>query len=311
MKKNQISLRDEFGLFLSKIGEKNKKIVAISPDLKQGTKLSYFFKKFPKRSIETGVAEANAIGIAAGLALSGFVPVVASFGSFITGKNIEIRTSIAFNNAPVIIVGTHGGLIGADGPTQAGLQDIAVMRSMPLMSVVQPSSAIELRSALKFYIKKKRPVYFRITREYCREFFNKNYVFNEGQISLIIKKTRRILVLTSGPLLQKCFDAIKNIDQKEIGLGNVSSIKPINKKNLKNLVNRTKEIIIFEDHNIHGGMGSSIVEKLAEIENKKKVTIYGLNDIFTQSDSPENLYKHYGLDIKSIQQILLKHLKKI
>ena len=111
--------------------------------------------------------------------------------------------------------------------------------------------------------------------------------------------------------MQKCFDAIKNIDQKEIGLGNVSSIKPINKKNLKNLVNRTKEIIIFEDHNIHGGMGSSIVEKLAEIENKKKVTIYGLNDIFTQSDSPENLYKHYGLDIKSIQQILLKHLKKI
>jgi transketolase len=311
MKKNQISLRDEFGLFLSKIGEKNKKIVAISPDLKQATKLSYFFKKFPKRSIETGIAEANAIGIAAGLALSGFVPVVASFGSFITGKNIEIRTSIAFNNAPVIIVGTHGGLIGADGPTQAGLQDIAVMRSMPLMSVVQPSSAIELRSALKFYIKKKQPVYFRITREYCREFFNKNYVFNEGQISLIIKKTRRILVLTSGPLLQKCFDAIKNIDQKEIGLGNVSSIKPINKKNLKNLVNKTKEIIIFEDHNIHGGMGSAILEKLAEIENKKKVTIYGLNDTFTQSDSPENLYKHYGLDIKSIQQILLKHLKKI
>jgi transketolase len=155
MKKNQISLRDEFGLFLRRIGEKNKRIVAVSPDLKQGTKLDYFFKKFPKRSIETGIAEANAIGIAAGLALSGFVPVVASFGSFITGKNIEIRTSIAFNNAPVIIVGTHGGLIGPDGPTQAGLQDIAVMRSMPLMSVVQPSSAIELQSALKFYIKKK------------------------------------------------------------------------------------------------------------------------------------------------------------
>ena len=96
-----------------------------------------------------------------------------------------------------------------------------------------------------------------------------------------------------------------------IGLGNVSSIKPIDKKKLKNLANKTKEIVIFEDHNIHGGLGSSILEKLAEIKNKKKVTIYGLNDIFTQSDKPENLYKHYGLDIKSIQQTLFKHLKKI
>lgn len=311
MKKNKISLRDEFGLFLEKIGKKNKKIIAISPDLKQGTKLNYFFNKYPKRSIETGIAEANAVGIAAGLALSGFVPVIASFGSFLTGKNIEIRTSIAFNNAPVIIVGTHGGLIGPDGPTQAGLQDIAVMRSMPLMSVIQPSTPIELRSAFKFYVKKQKPVYFRISREYCREFFNKNYVFKEGQINLVIKKTKKILVLTSGPLLQKCFEAIKSINQKEIGLGNVSSIKPIDKKKLKNLSNKTKEIIIFEDHNIHGGLGSSILEKLSEIKNKKKVTIYGLNDIFTQSDKPENLYKHYGLDIKSIQQILFKHLKKI
>ena len=96
MKKNKISLRDEFGLFLRKIGEKNKKIIAISPDLKQGTKLNYFFKKFPKRSIETGIAEANAIGIATGLALSGFVPVIASFGSFLTGKNIEIRIFLKY-----------------------------------------------------------------------------------------------------------------------------------------------------------------------------------------------------------------------
>ena len=127
------ALRDVFGKALREIGRKNQKIIAISPDLKQATKLSYFFEKFPHRSIETGIAEANAIGIAAGLALSNFRPVVASFGSFLTGKNIEIRTSISFNKAPVILVGTHGGLIGYDGPTQAGLQDISVMRSLPGM----------------------------------------------------------------------------------------------------------------------------------------------------------------------------------
>ena len=104
---------------------------------------------------------------------------------------------------------------------------------------------------------------------------------------------------------------MKDFEKEKIGLGNLSSIKPINLNDIKKITSKTKKIITFEDHNIHGGMGSSIVEKLAEIENKKKVTIYGLNDIFTQSDSPENLYKHYKLDIKSIQQILFKHLKKI
>ena len=152
-------------------------------------------------------------------------------------------------------------------------------------------------------------MYLRVSREYCREFFDKNYRFKEGQINLIIKKIKKILVLTSGPLLQKCYEAIKSINNEEIGLGNISSIKPIDKKNLKNLANKTKEFVIFEDHNIYGGLGSSILENLAEIKNKKQVSIYGLNDIFTQSDKPENLYSYYGLSVKSIKRVLLRHLK--
>ena len=305
------ALRDVFGIEIVKIASKNKKIIAISPDLKQATKLSYFFEKYPDRSIETGIAEANAIGIAAGLAMSGFRPVVSSFGSFLTGKNVEIRTSIAFNNAPVILVGTHGGLIGPDGPTQAGLQDISVMRSIPNIKVVQPSTEIETKKILQKYLnsKSKEIVYFRISREKTREFFNKNYQFKEGNISLIINNCKDALVLTSGPMLERCYNAIKNIKKYKIGLGNLSSIKPIDLKVLKKLSKKTKKIITVEDHNIMGGLGSAVNESLVKIKSKCEIHNYGLNDIFTQSGDVDSLYKYYKLDDHNLKNYFSKVLK--
>ena len=180
--------------------------------------------------------------------MSGFRPVVSSFGSFLTGKNVEIRTSIAFNNAPVILVGTHGGLIGPDGPTQAGLQDISVMRSIPNIKVVQPSTEIETKKILQKYLnsKSKEIVYIRISREKTREFFNKNYQFKEGNISLIINNCKDALVLTSGPMLERCYNAIKNIKKYKIGLGNLSSIKPIDLKVLKKLSKKPKKLLLLK-----------------------------------------------------------------
>ena len=122
-------LRQVFGETLSLLMESNKEIIPISCDLQKATGLSFAFEKFPDRCLEVGIAEANAVGISTGLALSGFIPVLASFGSFITGKNIEIRVSISYNSAPVKIIGTHGGFIGPDGATQSATQDISVMRS--------------------------------------------------------------------------------------------------------------------------------------------------------------------------------------
>ena len=160
-----VAIRETFGKEIVKLAKTNKKILALTADLKNATKIEYFFKEFPSRSFETGIAEANCIGIASGLALSGFRPVVTSFGSFLTGKNVEIRISTAFNNAPVILVGTHGGLIGPDGPTQAGLQDISVMRSIPNIKVFQPATNIETASILKHCFKIKDPIYLRISRQ--------------------------------------------------------------------------------------------------------------------------------------------------
>lgn len=305
------ALRDTFGKILEKIGKKNQKIIAISPDLKQATKLSYFFKSFPKRSIETGIAEANAIGIASGLGMSGFRPVIASFGSFLTGKNIEIRTSIAFNKAPVILIGTHGGLIGYDGPTQAGLQDISVMRSIPNIKVVQPSTPIETKKMLEYYAGNKDLVYIRISREKCREFFDKNFKYKEGQIKIIINNYKDGVVFTSGALLQRCYDAIKSIKNSKLGLVNLSSLKPIDLIKLKNISRKTKKIITVEDHNKIGGMGSAINEALVKINSKAQVFNIGLDDIFTQSGSVEDLYKYYKLDVISLKKTFIKKTKLV
>ena len=305
-----LAIRDVFGLTLRDLGRKNKKIFAVSPDLKAATKLSYFFKEFPERSIETGIAEANAIGISAGLALSGLKPVVSSFGAFLTGKNVEIRTSISFNNANVIIAGTHGGLIGPDGPSQAGLQDIAVMRSIPNMSVYQPATAIETKKILEFSIKSDKPIYIRISRQANKEFFTPKYKFIEGDPVVIDKNYKDGIVISSGNTLQNCYKAINKFKTigKKIGLINIPSIKPLNKSMIKKLLKKTKFVFTVEDHNIFGGLGSVILESLSDLENKPKVFIHGLPDIFIQSDEVDNLYRFYNLDTDGIFNFISKNI---
>ena len=304
MTKNNYAIRDAFGKALEKIGKINKKVVCISPDLKQATKLSYFFSKYPERSIETGIAEANAVGISAGLALSGLRPVLASFGAFLTGKNVEIRTSIAFNKAPVVLVGTHGGLIGPDGTTQAGLQDIAVMRSIPNVLVVQPSTNNETESVLKYFLDKKI-VYLRISREVTKEFFPTNFKFKIGKINTILKDSSDAYILTSGALLQNCYEAVKSIKNKTIGLGNLSSIKPIDINSLRKILSKTSKIITFEDHSVYGGLGSAVNEIAHKIKRKVEIHNFGIEDIFTQSGDVKNLYEYYKLDNLSIRKKII------
>ena len=152
-----ISIRESFGKSLLDLGDKDDKIVLVSCDLKVATKSDYFFQKFTDRSFEVGIAEANAIGVAAGLGMSGYKTVLTSFGAFLSGKNVEIRTSIAYNNAPVVLVGTHGGLIGPDGATQSGIQDISVMRSIPRIKVFQPSTPVLTGKILEHCINLSSP----------------------------------------------------------------------------------------------------------------------------------------------------------
>ena len=296
-----LSIREAFGKELVKLGKKNKKIVAVSCDLKDACKLSFFFEKFPKRSFEVGIAEANAVGIAAGLSMSGFRPFLASFASFITGKNVEIRTSVSYNKCGVVIVGTHGGLIGPDGATQSSVQDIAVMRSLPYFEIIQPSSPLETKQVVNYSAASKKPIYLRIARNDVTEFLPKNYKFKIGFPSLI-KKGKKNLVISSGPTLSNCVTAVNKIGNN-VGILNCSSIKPVNQKQIIKTLKNYTNIITVEDHSIIGGVGSIIAEIIAKNRLMKKLKIHGIKDDFVDSDTPSSLEKHYKLDPLSLEKI--------
>ena len=293
------SIRDSFGESLVEIGKQNEKIVAVSCDLKNACRLNLFFEQFPERSIECGIAEANAIGISSGLALSGFRPFLASFGSFITGKNIEIRTSVSYNLASVVIVGTHGGLIGPDGATQAALQDIAVMRTIPDFEIFQPCSNNDVKSIMNYLKDSKKPTYLRIGRNEIDEFLPEEHKFQIGKANLIIKGKEK-LVISSGPMVRNCYDAIK--DNNTSGLLNISSLKPIDENQIIEIIKNYNKVITVEDHLIEGGLGSIISEIASSNGLNIKVFRHGLINEFIESDTPSNLEKKYKLDPIGIRE---------
>jgi len=298
------SIREQFGLTLSELAKKNKKIIAISCDLRGACKLSLFAKKFPKRFVEVGIAEANGVGIASGLALNGFKPFLASFSSFITGKNLEIRCSISYNNAPVVIIGTHGGMIGADGATQSGLQDISVMRSLPNFNIYQPCSNLETAQIINHVSKLNTPAYVRIARNVIPEFLPKNYKFQFKKLTTI-KKGKKIAIISSGPMLYNCFKAIEKIKDKEkFALLNLSTIKPLDEKQIILKLKKFQKIITIEDHTIEGGIGSAIAEVMSNSQHVKKIQMLGITNKFINSDNPTNLEKRFKLDINSLYKII-------
>ncbi len=300
-----LSIRDAFGKALAAEGKRSKKIIAISIDLKGACKLSYFFEKFPNRSIEVGIAEANAVGVATGLSFEGFRPFVASFGSFITGKSAEIRNSISYNKASVVIVGTHCGLIGSDGATQSALQDISIMRSMPYFNVFQPCTPLDTKEIIKYVCKSKEPTYLRIARNEIPEFLKKNHKFKIGMPNEILKGKKK-LIISSGAMVYNCLNAIKEINKSEYGLVNISSLKPLNSKALVRIIKKYKKVITVEDHSNLGGLGSIVSEIIAENNINIKYKMHGLKNGFIDSDVPEVLEKKYQMDVKSLGKIFDK-----
>ena len=246
-----------------------------------------------------GISEANALGISAGLALSGFKPLVSSFGSFITGKHLEIRTSISYNNAPVIIVGTHGGLIGPDGATQSATQDIALMRSMPNFEVFQPCSPLETEQIIKYSINSNKPTYIRISRNEVHEIYKKNYKFKPGKIYQI-KKGTKLAILSSGAILHNCLKAINDNKLKNVALFNIPSYKPFKEAAFLNRIKKFQKILVVEDHTIYGGLRSLISEIFTSKNVFKKIHYIGINDCFIESGSVPDLERKYKLSSKDI-----------
>lgn len=297
------STREGFGDSLAEYGN-NPKIVVIGCDLSKATKTDEFAILFPERFVECGIAESNALGVSAGLAAQGFLPIVSSFGSFITGRADQLKCSIAMPNLPVIVVGSHPGISPSkDGPTQSGLSDLSIMRSLPNLTVWDPGSytlTYELtRRLLTAPI--SGPIYLRLGRQPIEDSLVSCPMSTAclGSFNLTEHEADpNFCVLVGGCLLPTVLvAAYKSQLQPEVY--HVARIKPLPEQ-IISIAKKAKIVFTVEDHSIIGGLGSAICEALSETDTH--VIRIGIPDEFPSSGSPEDLYKHYRLDVEGLRK---------
>ena len=294
--------RDAFGEQLKASAENNDQIIGLSADLAGATKINAFGKEYPDRFFEMGIAENNMIGVASGLSEYGFKVFLASFASFLTGKYDTIRCSIAYSNIPCILVGTHCGMaIGKDGVTQMGLEDISLMRSLPGMTVINPSTYNQTRSVVKFLCENEltNTYYLRIGRQPVAEFYTKTDSFEIGKGALLRTGSLGV-VFSSGCVLEDVLLATEGLD---ITIIDIYTIKPIDRDMIKKY--SVNHVFTVEDHSIIGGLGSAIAEVIAEEALDVKLHRIGLNDIFPESGKPSDLYDKYGLSSEKIKERII------
>lgn len=308
-----ISTRDGFGEGLVLAAKQNKKIVALSADLTESTRCLPFKEKFPERFIQLGVAEQSMASIAAGLALGGKTPFITSYAIFSPGRNWEqIRTNIALQKTNVKIVGSHAGLnVGADGASHQMLEDIALTRVLPNMTVLVPCDAIEAKKATLAAAKIIGPVYLRLTREASPVFTKPLTPFKVGRAE-IFHKGNDATIIAAGPILFEALKAAANLKQKNkinVRVINCHTVKPLDTKTILAAAKQTGAIVTVEEHMVAGGLGSAVAEFLAA-NYPVPIEFIGVKDCFGESGKPEELMEKYGLKAKDIITAVLKVIKR-
>jgi transketolase len=301
--------RDSFGEELSVLGSEHPEIVVLDADLSKSTKSNTFAKKFPERFFEMGIAEANMIGTAAGLALSGKTAFACSFGCFLTGRYDQIRMSVAYNQANVKLIGTHAGAaIGEDGHSQMGLEDIALLRSLPNMEIFQPADDQETRAVIRYAVKNPGPCYIRLTRQKLPNVYPSAVEFKPGKWSVLCEG-KKIALIGSGGLVGACLEANQKLSNR-LTVVNAASLKPIDEQLIERLAATHEVLVTAEDHYTVGGLGSAVAEVLSALGSRAKLYRVGL-ETFGESGSPEDVLKHYQLDGVGILARLQKRYKNL
>ncbi len=298
--------REGFGEGLLAIGS-DERVYGLCADLTESVQMHHFAKAYTNRYIEMGIAEQNMAAVAAGIASMGMIPYIASYAAFNPGRNWEqIRTTIAYNNVPVRIIGAHAGLsVGPDGGSHQMLEDIALMRVMPNMTVLVPVDAIEAKAMTIASLEMSGPVYIRLSREKSPLILPDNYVYNsEPQILYKTSKTnqlKKLAIITCGPIAYEVLKSIKEIESHNIELLiiNLSTIKPPDEKFLLNLIKSYSHILTVEEHQINGGLGSAIAEFVVR-HGHVKMDMIGVKDRFGQSGKTDELYSEYEIDSLNI-----------
>ena len=302
-----------FGEGLLAAGELNPDIVAIGADITSSVGVNLFAEKFPERFISLGISEQNCVGVAAGLAQEGKIPVFSTYGVFAALRTTDqIRISVCYNNLHVVIGGAHAGVsVGPDGATHQALEDIAVMRVMPNMTVFSPCDATQAKLATMAAIEHcKGPAYIRYGREPMPDFTDIDQPFIAGKAQLL-KPGSDVTIIATGHLVWESLQAAYQLE----GLGisarviNIHTIKPIDEETIIAAACETKAIVTAEEHQVAGGLGSAVAEILVK-RNPVPMEFIGMNDHFGESGQPRELMKKYGMDAEAIKFAAFRVLKR-
>lgn len=305
--------RESYGLAIAELGEKYPQIVVLDADLAEATKSVFFKEKYPERFIDCGIAECNMVGVAAGLATCGKIPFANSFAMFSAGRAFEqVRNSVGYPHLNVKVVGSHAGIsVGEDGATHQCLEDIALMRSIPGMVVLNPADHYEMRAAVKAAVEYQGPVYLRLGRLAVESFNNSDdYKFEIGK-GITLRDGKDVTIVATGLMVSRALEAVKSLEKQGIDarLINIHTIKPIDRDIIVKAAKETGRIITVEEHNVIGGLGDAVCSVLSE-EYPAPVTKIGVNDQFGHSGPAGEMLEVYGLCASHIEEVTKKVLAK-
>ena len=306
MKDEKKATRQSYGEALLELGKENENVVVLDADLAEATKTGIFAKEFPNRFFDMGISEQDMISTAAGISTCGKIPYASTFAVFAAGRAYDqIRNSIAYPNLNVKICATHSGItVGEDGATHQMIEDLALMRTMPNMTVLCTSDDLETKWAVKEISKIEGPVYLRLARMKTRKIYDENQKFEIGKAVQIGEGTDATIFAT-GITVEQAIIVKEELEKQGINVRVVDmhTIKPIDEKMILKCARETKKLISIEDHNIIGGLGSAIAEVLTQ-EEPKKLTRLGIKDTFGKSGKAEQLIKYFGISSSDIISLL-------
>ncbi|HHT03066.1 MAG TPA: transketolase family protein [Bacteroidales bacterium] len=304
--------RSGFGDGLLEAGKRNPNVVALCADLTESVKMTAFKKAFPERFVQIGIAEANMVSVAAGMALSGKVAFYSSFAAFATGRVYDqIRQSVAYSNTNVKICGSHAGItLGEDGATHQILEDIGLMKMMPNMIVINPCDYNQTKQAAIAIAEYKGPAYLRFGRPKVPIFISEETPFEIGK-ALMINEGKDVSIFATGHLVWEAIVAGEILAEQGIDaeIINIHTIKPLDSETILRSVEKTGCVVSCEEHQFNGGLNDSIAQLLAR-NNPKPMEYVGIDDQFGESGKPEDLMVKYGLKAANIVEAVHKVLKR-
>lgn len=307
---SKIATREAYGKALSQLTKENKNIIVLDADLSKSTKTCDVKASSPESFYNMGIAEANMVGVAAGLASTGKIVFASSFAMFLAGRAFEqIRNSVAYTNLNVKLCATHSGIsVGEDGASHQAIEDLALMRSIPNMKVFSPCDAKETEEIIKYVANCDGPCYVRLGRLAVDSVNSSNYKFEFGK-GVTLREGNDCTIITTGSMVQVSLEAQQKLKAEGINVRviNLHTIKPIDTEIILKAAKETGKIVTVEEHNVVGGLGSAVSEVICE-NHPSLVKKIGINDIFGQSGKPEELFKEYGLTsdkiVKTVKSII-------